>query len=218
MTPPNTNHLSICIHSPLSRHNGSITGSCLWDVRAGWLGTRCLVVASLNVSSKRLRSLFCEENSWWKLWSPLPFLPSLFSLCQSWPRCILYWQYGDKKSWHGLFRSFCRWNILAASLSSWRIDALSPLLRLRSPDTSSALPTRSFMYVSPSEKISDKKARYRPSVSRTDSRPGTSSPCLCLLTSAPQSAGEKLLAGSTTAPTMAGGEKRKHKINKIYLW
>ena len=63
---------SICIHSPLSRHNGSITGSCLWDVRAGWLGTRCLVVASLNVSSKWLRSLFSEENSWWKLWSPLP--------------------------------------------------------------------------------------------------------------------------------------------------
>ena len=131
---------------------------------------------------------------------------------------IEYWQYGDKKSWHGLFQSFCRWNILAASLSSWRIDALSPLLRLRSPDTSSAPPTRSFMYVSPSEKISDKKARYRPSVSRTDSRPGTSSPCLCSLTSAPQSAGEKLLAGSTTVPTMAEGEKRKHKINKIHLW
>ena len=73
------------------------------------------------------------------------------------------------------------------------------------------------MYVSPSEKISDKKARYRPSVSRTDSRPGTSSPCLCLLTSAPQSAGEKLLAGSTTVPTMAGGEKGKTKLIEYIL-
>ena len=43
-------------------------------------------------------------------------------------------------------KPFCRWNILEESLSSWRIGALSQLQLRRSPDTSSALPMRFFMY------------------------------------------------------------------------
>ena len=51
-------------------------------------------------------------------------------------------------------KPFCRWNILEESLSSWRIDALSQLQLRRSPDTISALPMRSFMYVTFSKKCS----------------------------------------------------------------
>ena len=57
---------------------------------------------------------------------------------------------------------------------------------------------------------------FRPSVSRTGSRPGTSSPSPCSQTSAVQCAGASLSPGFTTVPIMEEGEKFETSIFKLY--